>query len=451
MSDLNKKNINYGNLNRFYQDLKSHDISTLNDKIDNIEIPEYTAGTNISINDDNVISCTYSYSLPTATTNSLGGVKVGGNLDISNGILSVQNFNLTKEYSNYGVQMNTKKGFLINNGFLSGHYHQGAFIYGLDNTTPSGWTTLGIYSCTSSSKVITKVSGSLPASAGIYIREKNTWKIPVRVERIDGNDVYLSKEISYTDIANAEIEICQYWSAAEDFSVIFGSGCETRNEEEVTFGSYNISHKGSTSGETTKFSVGNGQHGGSTYGAERHNALEVMQNGDTYVYGIGNYDGVHIKSETGYESTKTLQGVVSEKANQVDFVIPVDMQTSTYDWSAINTFTTTGIYKGVARVDYMGTSIDLAAMHLSVSGGMGVVIQSVITYSYINGTNNIVMDSRQTTDGGSTWSAWVETGLPSINDDASVTTAIANKTTYSRSKIDSLISALDQRLTAIGG
>ena len=38
MGDLNKKNINYGALNRFYQDLKSHDLSDLNDKIDNIDL-----------------------------------------------------------------------------------------------------------------------------------------------------------------------------------------------------------------------------------------------------------------------------------------------------------------------------------------------------------------------------------------------------------------------------
>lgn len=58
MSDLNKKNINYGALNRFYQDLKSHDISTLNDRIDNIDIPEYTAGDGIAIDSSSMtISC----------------------------------------------------------------------------------------------------------------------------------------------------------------------------------------------------------------------------------------------------------------------------------------------------------------------------------------------------------------------------------------------------------
>ena len=38
--NLNKKNINYGALNRFYQDLKSHDLSDLNYKIDNIDLSD---------------------------------------------------------------------------------------------------------------------------------------------------------------------------------------------------------------------------------------------------------------------------------------------------------------------------------------------------------------------------------------------------------------------------
>ena len=38
--NLNEKNINYGALNRFYQDLKSHDLADLNYKIDNIDLSD---------------------------------------------------------------------------------------------------------------------------------------------------------------------------------------------------------------------------------------------------------------------------------------------------------------------------------------------------------------------------------------------------------------------------
>ena len=49
---------------------------------------KYYAGSNISINGSNQISCTYNYSLPTASVNELGGIKVGSNLDINNGVLN---------------------------------------------------------------------------------------------------------------------------------------------------------------------------------------------------------------------------------------------------------------------------------------------------------------------------------------------------------------------------
>ena len=47
-----------------------------------------TAGTGISIS-SGTISCTYSYSLPTASTSVLGGVKIGSNISISSGVISV--------------------------------------------------------------------------------------------------------------------------------------------------------------------------------------------------------------------------------------------------------------------------------------------------------------------------------------------------------------------------
>jgi hypothetical protein len=47
-----------------------------------------TAGTNISIS-SGTISCTYSYSLPTASSSVLGGVKIGSNITVSSGVISV--------------------------------------------------------------------------------------------------------------------------------------------------------------------------------------------------------------------------------------------------------------------------------------------------------------------------------------------------------------------------
>ena len=56
-------------------------------------IAKYTAGTNVQIN-GNVISATDTkYTLPTASSNTLGGVKVGNGLYINNGVLSANIYN----------------------------------------------------------------------------------------------------------------------------------------------------------------------------------------------------------------------------------------------------------------------------------------------------------------------------------------------------------------------
>lgn len=54
----------------------------------------YSAGTNISIS-GTTINCTYSYTLPTATSSVLGGVKVGSNITLSSGTISLSSGNVT--------------------------------------------------------------------------------------------------------------------------------------------------------------------------------------------------------------------------------------------------------------------------------------------------------------------------------------------------------------------
>ena len=54
----------------------------------------YSAGTNISIS-GTTINCTYSYTLPTATGSVLGGVKVGSNITLSSGTISLSKSNVT--------------------------------------------------------------------------------------------------------------------------------------------------------------------------------------------------------------------------------------------------------------------------------------------------------------------------------------------------------------------
>ena len=78
-------------------------------------------------------------------------------------------------------------------------------------------------------------------------------------------------------------------------------------------GSYNISHHAT---DTFDNNAGNTVHsiGIGTADDARKNAVEVMQNGDAYLLGVGNYDGIHIKGETDSPSgLKTLQETVNGK------------------------------------------------------------------------------------------------------------------------------------------
>lgn len=80
----------------------------------------------------------------------------------------------------------------------------------------------------------------------------------------------------------------------------------TNNSFEHAEGSYNVSNKASS----TYGNAGNTQHSiGIGNSTTRKNAVEVMQNGDLYVTGVGSYDG------TNYSSASTVQDVINGKQN----------------------------------------------------------------------------------------------------------------------------------------
>ena len=88
-------------------------------------------------------------------------------------------------------------------------------------------------------------------------------------------------------------------------------------------GSYNVSHKATDSFDNN---AGNTVHSigiGTTKDA-RKNVVEVMQNGDAYLFGVGNYDGVHIKGESGAPTyLQTLQEVISSLQWKIRILEPV--------------------------------------------------------------------------------------------------------------------------------
>lgn len=84
-----------------------------------------------------------------------------------------------------------------------------------------------------------------------------------------------------------------------------GDNTVTNNPAEHAEGRYNKSNMGGTSATNTLHSIGIGNGSGSIPGGERKNAVEVMENGDQYIIGIGGYDGKDIVSAS------TLQEVMA--------------------------------------------------------------------------------------------------------------------------------------------
>ena len=92
--------------------------------------------------------------------------------------------------------------------------------------------------------------------------------------------------------------------------VVVGFNLNATNTQEVALGLYNVSHTGSNNSEKTNLSIGTGVYLSSS-NVTKENLVETMKNGDIYIKGVGGYDGVHIKTETGYEATKTLQEYIA--------------------------------------------------------------------------------------------------------------------------------------------
>ena len=86
-----------------------------------------------------------------------------------------------------------------------------------------------------------------------------------------------------------------------------GDSTVTNNPAEHAEGKYNKSNMGGTEATNTISSIGIGNASGSIPGGERKNAFEVMQNGDMYVYGVGDYNGQNIDTAT------TIQEVIADK------------------------------------------------------------------------------------------------------------------------------------------
>ena len=140
------------------------------------------------------------------------------------------------------------------------------------------------------------VSGQPFGNAYINIKSDNTIEAPIGAEIF--ND--FENNIASGDYTHAE-----------------GKGTIANNEAEHAEGKYNKSNT------NTIHSVGIG-----TSKNARKNAVEVMQNGDVYINGIGEYDGTNIETATSVqevvEETNTKINSLTEKTTSLDSRTPVD-------------------------------------------------------------------------------------------------------------------------------
>lgn len=85
-----------------------------------------------------------------------------------------------------------------------------------------------------------------------------------------------------------------------------GNNTVTNNQAEHAEGKFNASHTGATEADNTIHSIGIGKASGEVPGGDRKNAVEVMENGDIYIIGIGGFTGAN------YSEASTLQEVIAQ-------------------------------------------------------------------------------------------------------------------------------------------
>jgi len=234
------------------------------------------------------------------------------------------------------------------------------------------------------------------------------------------------------------------------YSLALGCVVTTHNDSEVAMGSKNISHStnptGADSASDTQFSVGVKK---SQILQEQTNGLEIMQNGDMYIYGIGGYDGKHIKTQTGYESTKTLQEAFSGKSDKIAATVTYDESTDTYDFSNLNSITEVGNYNiSIERLNSQaGFGNSMAQLTIQSMGGGMATLQFVAIFNQNATTSSFEYFMKIRVGMGGQWQEYPGKIFIAVIDDSTATTT----STYSSTKIESLISALETRIAALEG
>ena len=309
------------------------------------------------------------YVLPTANSSVLGGIKIGNNLTIdANGVVSATDTTYSAG-NNINIANNAIKAVGYRFNTSSGAFSEGDRYIDDSGATraPSVATGIMAHAEGINTNAVGRAShaeGTTCFATGIQSHAEgfNTNAIGVNshtegrltvtngyASHAEGDDSETggnyasattnpkaadSRTASVGDYAHSEgLATIAYGVASHaegrltfakgDNSHAEGRATKTLCNGEHAQGSYNVSHHATDSFDGN---AGNTVHstGIGTADNARKNAFEIMQSGQVYLLGVGNYDGIHIKGETGAPSgLQTLQEVISSLQWKIRILEPV--------------------------------------------------------------------------------------------------------------------------------
>ena len=275
-------------------------------------LPLVKGGIASKVIDDNVITTVKTWSSSKISSELSGKqdtLTAGQNIDITDNTISADGyiFDETKgafatkflkdEYDGGGIGTNT----------VSGNY--GSFAEGYNNTASGEYGS-------HAEGFLNTASGD---SAHVEGQENTSTHSAAHAEgrKTNATNNGAHSEGTYSDASGVASHAEGYGSknyhniASGDGSHAEGVCTRSQNKSEHAEGSSNVSHKASdTYGDAgnTQHSIGIGTHYNST-----KNAVEVMQNGDYYLIGVGGYQGTDTKVQDA--TIKTLQEVINGKGD----------------------------------------------------------------------------------------------------------------------------------------
>ena len=275
-------------------------------------LPLVEGGIASKVIDDNVITTVKTWSSSKINSELSGKqntLTAGDNIDITDNTISAKGYLYDETKGAFATKFlkDEYDGGGIGTNNASGNY--GSFAEGYNNTASGEYGS-------HAEGFLNTVSGD---SAHVEGQENTATHSAAHAEgrKTNATNNGAHAEGNYSDASGLASHAEGYGSknyhniASGDGSHTEGVCTRSQNKSEHAEGSANVSHKASdTYGDAgnTQHSIGIGTHYNST-----KNAVEVMQNGDYYLLGVGGYQGTDTKVQNA--SIITLQEVINSKAD----------------------------------------------------------------------------------------------------------------------------------------